>query len=272
MPFKITLGETACKRHPEADLWIDNWLQDWYLEHLGSSAELLCDPNEVTLDTKLDAIEASEVEVITTLQGRYSLGMIGRVVNRLRNRGVSVRIVIETLPENIRRGARAPDIEYHAAMDTSSPTEKPLNVFLCHCAADKVLVRDLYKFLADLGASVWFDEVDLIPGQDWNAEIHRAIRRSDLVIVCLSSRAVNKVGYLQKEIRLALDFADEQPDGTIYIVPAKLEQCEVPPRLNRWQWVNLFDEGGKDRLAQTLHARTVELRNRRANQNTERQS
>jgi hypothetical protein len=121
-------------------------------------------------------------------------------------------------------------------------------------------VRRLYQWLVKLGAKVWFDELSLLPGQDWSTEIHAAVRNSDLVLVCLSTRAVKKVGFIQKEIQLALDVADEQPDDSIYVVPVKLEECDVPTRLSRWQWVSLFDASGHDRLAQTLNARAQALR------------
>jgi hypothetical protein len=35
-------------------------------------------------------------------------------------------------------------------------------------------------------------------------------------------------GIIQKEIRKALDFADEKPQGAVFVIPAKLEPCEVP--------------------------------------------
>lgn len=271
MQFKIALGETAAKLHPEAHLYIDNHLAsygDWLRSELNLQGEMLHDPDEATLVQRLNAISESEVEVITTLQGRYSLAMIGKVVNHLRDRGVKVVLTVEPIPESTRELARAPRIEYHQPLETSAPKPRQLRVFLCHAAADKPLARDLYQRLRQLGADVWFDEESLLPGQEWSAEIQRALKDSDLVIVCLSPRAVNKVGYIQKEIRYALDCADEQPEDTVYIVPVKLEECEVPNRLRRWQWVNLWENHGFDRLAQTLHARAADLWRRSAREDT----
>jgi len=265
MQFKIALGETAAKLHPEAHLYIDNHLasyEDSLRRMLNLQGEILHDPDELTLGQRLDAISESEVEVVTTLQGRYSLAMIGQIVNRLRDRGVNVLVTIEPIPEHIRKRAGAPRIEYHRALEASAPKSRQLRVFLCHAAPDKPLVRDLYRLLVRLDAEVWFDEQSLLPGQDWNAEIRRAISDSDLVLVCLSPRAVNKVGYVQKEIRYALDCADEQPEGAVYVVPVKLEECEVPNRLRQWHWVNLWEDSGPDRLAQALHARASDLRRR----------
>lgn len=141
----------------------------------------------------------------------------------------------------------------------SPPTTRRLRVFLCHSSSDKPAVRNLYHRLCRNGIDPWLDEENLLPGQDWQQEIPKAVRNSDVVVVCLSQGAINKAGYLQKEIRYALDVADEQPEGTIFLIPLKLEECDVPDRLNRWQWVNFFDERGYDRLMLALSARAANL-------------
>ena len=98
---------------------------------------------------------------------------------------------------------------------------RPLKVFLCHASADKPKVRTLYRRLVEAGFDPWLDEEKLLPGQEWDLEIRKAVRASDVVIVCLTRNSVNKEGYVQKEIRMALDVADEKPEGTIYLIPAR---------------------------------------------------
>jgi len=63
--------------------------------------------------------------------------------------------------------------------------------------------------------------------------------------------------YLQHEIVEALDFADEPPEGATYIIPVKLEECEVPPRLRRWQRAALYGEDGYLRLRRALELRAA---------------
>lgn len=75
------------------------------------------------------------------------------------------------------------------------------------------------------------------------------------MIVALSQRSINKVGYLQRELKYALDAADEHLDGTIFLIPARLEPCSVPDRLRRWQWVDLFAKNGYDKLLLALRER-----------------
>ncbi len=134
-----------------------------------------------------------------------------------------------------------------------------LSVFLCHASEDKPAVRELYEKLQNDGFDPWLDEENLFPGQDWNLEIRKAVKDSDVVLVCLSENSVSKAGYVQKEIRVALNVADEQPEGVIFIIPVKLEECDVPYRLSTWHWVNLDDPGGYERLVAALLRRAVEL-------------
>jgi TIR domain-containing protein len=128
-------------------------------------------------------------------------------------------------------------------------------LFLCHASEDKAAVRALRDKLAEDGFTAWLDEQDLLPGQKWEEEIPRAIDSATAVMVCLSNRSVTKEGYLQKEIKMILDKADEKPEGTIFLIPARLEECPVPSRLRGLQWVNLFEMSGYSKLKQALEVR-----------------
>jgi CheY-like chemotaxis protein len=134
---------------------------------------------------------------------------------------------------------------------------EPLRVFLCHASDDKPEVRELHSWLTEHGFIPWLDERDILPGQDWREAISGAVRASDVVLVCLSPTAVTKSGYMQRELREALDVADEQPDGTVFLIPTKLMDCEVPSRLQRWHWVELHKDGGHDALLAALRARAA---------------
>jgi formylglycine-generating enzyme required for sulfatase activity len=135
-----------------------------------------------------------------------------------------------------------------------------LRVFLCHSSGDKPAVRDLYRRLRNDGFDPWLDEEDLLPGQDWREEIPQAVGKSDVVVVCVSQASVTKEGYVQKEIKYALDVADEKPEGTIFIIPAKLdEHVIVPSRLKQWQWANLYEKDGYERLTRALWERSAAI-------------
>ena len=64
----------------------------------------------------------------------------------------------------------------------------------------------------------WLDEESLLPGQDWDMEIQSALRKADVILVCLSKNSVTKEGYVQKEIKKSLDIADEKPEGELFLI------------------------------------------------------
>jgi serine/threonine protein kinase len=153
--------------------------------------------------------------------------------------------------------------DFRRALLESKTSPIQLKVFICHAREDKSIAEMLYSRLKELGLSPWLDQKNLLPGLDWELEIEKAVKASDAIVICLSRNSVNKEGYVQKEIKFALDSADEKPEGTIYLIPLKLEECEMPHRLQRWQWVDYFEKDGYERLTNSLKYRAVSLRQRR---------
>jgi formylglycine-generating enzyme required for sulfatase activity len=142
----------------------------------------------------------------------------------------------------------------------SESAYRSLRVFLCHSSNDKPAVRELYQRLSAEGwMDVWFDEEKLLPGQDWDYEIDKALDNSDAVIVTLSTGSVSKEGYVQKELRFALDIALEKPEGTIFILPVRLDDCERPRRLRAIQGIDYFPPEQRE-LAYARLQRSLELR------------
>jgi hypothetical protein len=114
-------------------------------------------------------------------------------------------------------------------------------------------VRELYRKLRAEGwIDVWFDEENLLPGQNWTLEIEKAVEGSDVVIVCLSDSSVTREGYLQKELRIVLDIADEKPEGTIFVIPLRLQECQVPRSLKNWQYVDYSSKNDRDQAYRRL--------------------
>ena len=54
--------------------------------------------------------------------------------------------------------------------------KRPLKVFLCHAHSDKDAVKALYDRLVRDGVDAWLDKENLLPGQDWELEIRKAVR------------------------------------------------------------------------------------------------
>jgi WD40 repeat protein len=151
------------------------------------------------------------------------------------------------------------DVKVNSISNDAIPARR-LRVFLCHSSGDKPVVRNLYQRLKACNIDPWLDKENLLPGQDWQQEIRKAVRLTDVVIVCLSRESINKTGFVQKEIKFALDVADEQPEGTIFLIPLKLEECGIPERLRHLHAVNYFEEGSFDKLLSALKHRSESLK------------
>lgn len=142
--------------------------------------------------------------------------------------------------------------------------KRKLQVFLCHASQDKPTVRDLHKKLrAEKWVDPWLDEDRLLPGQDWNLEIEKAVESSDAVLVCVSSTSVAKEGYVQRELRQVLDIALEKLDGAIFIIPIRLDDCELPRKLRDRQFLDYFPSANQvsafDKLKASLKMRKDHL-------------
>jgi hypothetical protein len=63
----------------------------------------------------------------------------------------------------------------------TTTVDRPLKVFLCHAKEDKPIVRDLYRQLTSEGwMDVWLDEIKLLPGQEWDIEIEKAVEQTSV--------------------------------------------------------------------------------------------
>ncbi|MFG6104936.1 SUMF1/EgtB/PvdO family nonheme iron enzyme [Leptothoe sp. EHU-05/26/07-4] len=135
-----------------------------------------------------------------------------------------------------------------------------VQIFLAHASEDKAKVMELYEHLKKKGYKPWLDKKDLLGGQLWDDEIKKAINSSDVFLACLSQRSVEKQGYVQKEFRMALQKCGELPDGKIYLIPLRLDDCEIPNLRQReygvnirdYQWVDLFEPDGFEQLVKSI--------------------
>jgi CheY-like chemotaxis protein len=126
-------------------------------------------------------------------------------------------------------------------------------IFLCYARPDQEKVAALYEDLAVAGFVPWMDMKSIQGGEKWEVAIRHAIRRADFFVACLSNNSINRRGFMQREIRLALNIWDEKLEDDIYLIPARLEDCDVAhERLQEIQWVDLFKPDGFLRLNQAI--------------------
>ena len=134
-----------------------------------------------------------------------------------------------------------------------------MKIFLSYAHEDKDRVLDLYKKLNKDGYNAWIDDEKILPGQDWDLEINSAITASDVIILCLTNVSIQKEGYVQREMKKAIDLAQEILSDTIFIIPARLDECEVPREISKQQYVDLFSETGYEKLISSLKQKANQL-------------
>lgn len=120
-------------------------------------------------------------------------------------------------------------------------------VFICYGREDVAAANDMYRDLTETGHKAWLDTQSLIPGQKWQPAIINAIRTSRYFVALLSSRSVSRKGFVNKEIREALDVLAEFPNDQHFLIPVRLDDCTPSDqRLSELQRVDMFpsrDEG-----------------------------
>ncbi|MBD3338652.1 MAG: TIR domain-containing protein [Candidatus Lokiarchaeota archaeon] len=145
-------------------------------------------------------------------------------------------------------------------------SNKP-QIFLSYAHEDAEIAEKIYTDLAKYGLNVWFDSNSLLPGQRWKVEIEKAIKNSTHFIALISDCSVNKRGYVQKELKQALDVLDEFPESEIFVIPVRLDDCEPShEKLKDLHWVDFFPEdeysNGVQKILNVIRPNVINLRSK----------
>jgi len=122
------------------------------------------------------------------------------------------------------------------------PRNRP-KIFIAYVQEDAAAAERLFDDLENSGFDPWLDRRKLLPGQNWPRSIEEAIDTSDFFLACFSHRSVKKKGGFQAEIRYALDCTQRIPLDEVFLIPARLDACSVPLRIQREvQYIDLFPD------------------------------
>lgn len=111
------------------------------------------------------------------------------------------------------------------------PSRPPAgHAFLSYDDDDSSAADWLQEALQAAGVPVWRDTADLWPGQDWRAEIRRAITGEALAfLACFSRRSLTKVrSYQYEELALAAEQMRLRRPGVPWLIPVRLDDCDIP--------------------------------------------
>ncbi len=139
--------------------------------------------------------------------------------------------------------------------------QSDLQIFISYTVADRDRVIPIYEFLVRNGYSnTWIDCKKILPGQPWDFEIKRNLRRSEIVIIFLSNNSITKRGYVQREIKTATSYLEEKLQDDIYIIPIKLdEDAKIPDSLREIQYLNISSNDSLHLLKQALDVQRDKL-------------
>ena len=115
--------------------------------------------------------------------------------------------------------------------------------FVSYSRRDEDFALRFAKDLKAANATIWMDQLELIPGDRWDRHVQEALQRASIVLVILSPSAVDSENVLD-EVSFAIDEKKT-------IIPVLYRDCTVPLRLHRLQYVD-FRNNYADRLQQLL--------------------
>jgi len=123
-------------------------------------------------------------------------------------------------------------------------------VFISYAKEDVAAARNIYEYInQETEFSAWLDEEFLLPGMDWESEIMQAMQAAELIILIISTNSLSKTGFVQKEMKKALDRTDYLPSNRIFIIPIKINECSInDPKLSKIQHIDFYKDQNKGRL------------------------
>lgn len=133
--------------------------------------------------------------------------------------------------------------------------ENPL-IFLSYSSPDYERVHEYYSSLVRDGLDPWLDKEKLVAGQNWDFEIKKALSRSTIIVIFLSENSVSRRGYVQREIRIALDQYQNKLHDDIYIIPVMLDEVPIPEQL---QSIQVITASSDERYGQLTRAINTQL-------------
>jgi hypothetical protein len=185
---------------------------------------------------------------LRTSTGTLDAERVARVLNHLHNQGGSqLRLVLLGLGgfvESYDPLVKTMDVVAATGLlgrEVLAMMRAP-RIFICYATEDQDKVQRLHDSLIAAGFSPWLDRERLVAGDEWKPEIESAIDDADFAVPCLSRSSLRKIGFFQVELRRLLNRQEHHPPRMAFVLPVRLEPCEVPSDFRRYQWLDLFPQ------------------------------
>ena len=104
------------------------------------------------------------------------------------------------------------------------------SIFFSYARDNSEFVIELAKRLKADGKNVWLDQIDIPAGSRWDLEIQRALEKANVLLIVLTPTSA-----ISNNVMDEVSFAIEENKK---IVPVLVEDCDLPFRLRRFQYVD----------------------------------
>ncbi len=144
----------------------------------------------------------------------------------------------------------APEVSVPAPTDEEAAADAP-TVFICHASEDKETAMKIWERLKQEGLNPWIDKEGIRGGDQWDQLLEKQIRGVDYFLVVQSRAMADKAkqkSYVNKEVKLALEEQLKFPDQIAFILPVKIEECELREELMSVQCTDLTHWSNIDNL------------------------
>jgi FMN phosphatase YigB (HAD superfamily) len=133
-------------------------------------------------------------------------------------------------------------------------TAKQDMIFISYSRYNEEFAKTFAIELRSAGFSIWLDQQDIRLGERWEEAVEEALRSCEILLLILTPASVSSEN-VKDEIGYAIDHGKR-------ILPVLLEQCEVPLRVRRFQYLDVTKletrdaiEAAKRRLEKLIKAR-----------------
>jgi hypothetical protein len=108
------------------------------------------------------------------------------------------------------------------------PVSEPIQVYLSHSSADKELAKKVSKGLQKAGFGVWFNDAEILPGDNFVEKIAEGISKSRFVAVMVSKKSLDS-NWVRMEMNMKV--VEEVNTGRTCVIPILVDECKLPPLL-----------------------------------------
>ncbi|MDP2377307.1 TIR domain-containing protein [Reyranella sp.] len=134
------------------------------------------------------------------------------------------------------------------------------SIFISYASPDRDRVLPFCQYLRQRGFSIWIDHDDLKPGQNWTQEISRALNHATFVVAFVSHNSFDRRGYVQRELKFAIDKLNEKLVDDIYLIPVLLDDdVVVPEQIADIQRINASRSDCQERIVDAINHQLTKL-------------